>query len=92
MLAAIDCADEANQQVCTNFGITGFPTLKVRAACAGHLPGFTVLCLLACPALAQSDQLRYCTKIFPLGLCGLELLHPSPKHNCGQAAAGATAG
>lgn len=55
MLAAIDCADEANQQVCTNFGITGFPTLKVRAACAGHLPGFTVLCLLACPSLAQSD-------------------------------------
>uniref|UniRef100_A0A8C0IDU8 Sulfhydryl oxidase n=1 Tax=Bubo bubo TaxID=30461 RepID=A0A8C0IDU8_BUBBB len=28
MLAAIDCADEANQQVCNNFGITGFPTLK----------------------------------------------------------------
>ncbi|NXE22123.1 QSOX1 oxidase, partial [Ardeotis kori] len=28
MLAAIDCADEANQQVCTEFGITGFPTLK----------------------------------------------------------------
>ncbi|NXH10010.1 QSOX1 oxidase, partial [Bucco capensis] len=28
MLAAIDCADEANQQVCTDFGITGFPTLK----------------------------------------------------------------
>ncbi|NXW00245.1 QSOX1 oxidase, partial [Fregetta grallaria] len=28
MLAAIDCADEANQQVCANFGITGFPTLK----------------------------------------------------------------
>ncbi|NXF30302.1 QSOX1 oxidase, partial [Nyctibius bracteatus] len=28
MLAAIDCADEANQQVCIDFGITGFPTLK----------------------------------------------------------------
>ncbi|KAM6080527.1 sulfhydryl oxidase 1 [Theristicus caerulescens] len=28
MLAAIDCADEANQQVCADFGITGFPTLK----------------------------------------------------------------
>ncbi|OPJ76867.1 centrosome-associated protein 350 isoform F [Patagioenas fasciata monilis] len=28
MLAALDCADEANQQVCSNFGITGFPTLK----------------------------------------------------------------
>ncbi|NXU80285.1 QSOX1 oxidase, partial [Oreotrochilus melanogaster] len=28
MLAAIDCADEANQQVCSEFGITGFPTLK----------------------------------------------------------------
>ncbi|XP_042641046.1 sulfhydryl oxidase 1 [Tyto alba] len=28
MLAAIDCADEANQQVCSDFGITGFPTLK----------------------------------------------------------------
>ncbi|NXG65920.1 QSOX1 oxidase, partial [Hemiprocne comata] len=28
MLAAIDCADEANQQVCAEFGITGFPTLK----------------------------------------------------------------
>ncbi|NWH55954.1 QSOX1 oxidase, partial [Geococcyx californianus] len=28
VLAAIDCADEANQQVCTDFGITGFPTLK----------------------------------------------------------------
>ncbi|XP_074763043.1 sulfhydryl oxidase 1 [Athene noctua] len=28
MLAAIDCADEANQQVCNDFGITGFPTLK----------------------------------------------------------------
>uniref|UniRef100_A0A8C9LE92 Thioredoxin domain-containing protein n=1 Tax=Pavo cristatus TaxID=9049 RepID=A0A8C9LE92_PAVCR len=30
MLAALDCADEANQQVCADFGITGFPTLKVR--------------------------------------------------------------
>lgn len=30
ILAAIDCADEANQQVCASFGITGFPTLKVR--------------------------------------------------------------
>ncbi|NXQ79824.1 QSOX1 oxidase, partial [Nyctibius grandis] len=28
MLAAIDCADEAIQQVCVDFGITGFPTLK----------------------------------------------------------------
>ncbi|XP_010136533.1 PREDICTED: sulfhydryl oxidase 1-like, partial [Buceros rhinoceros silvestris] len=28
MLAAIDCADEANQEVCIDFGITGFPTLK----------------------------------------------------------------
>ncbi|XP_014798814.1 PREDICTED: sulfhydryl oxidase 1 [Calidris pugnax] len=28
VLAAIDCADEANQQVCNDFGITGFPTLK----------------------------------------------------------------
>ncbi|XP_069719181.1 sulfhydryl oxidase 1 [Phaenicophaeus curvirostris] len=28
VLAAIDCADEANQQVCDDFGITGFPTLK----------------------------------------------------------------
>ncbi|NXI42895.1 QSOX1 oxidase, partial [Galbula dea] len=28
MLAAIDCADEDNQQVCSDFGITGFPTLK----------------------------------------------------------------
>ncbi|OXB61189.1 hypothetical protein ASZ78_007175 [Callipepla squamata] len=28
MLAALDCADEANQQVCADFGITGFPTLK----------------------------------------------------------------
>ncbi|KAI6064185.1 Sulfhydryl oxidase 1 [Aix galericulata] len=28
ILAAIDCADEANQQVCASFGITGFPTLK----------------------------------------------------------------
>ncbi|NXT24663.1 QSOX1 oxidase, partial [Syrrhaptes paradoxus] len=28
MLAAVDCADEANQQVCADFGITGFPTLK----------------------------------------------------------------
>ncbi|XP_068273064.1 sulfhydryl oxidase 1 [Nyctibius grandis] len=28
MLAAIDCADEAIQQVCIDFGITGFPTLK----------------------------------------------------------------
>lgn len=37
-LAAIDCADEANQQVCSDFGITGFPTLKVRAVCAGHFP------------------------------------------------------
>lgn len=32
ILAAIDCADEANQQVCASFGITGFPTLKVRRA------------------------------------------------------------
>ncbi|NXJ77179.1 QSOX1 oxidase, partial [Trogon melanurus] len=28
MLAAIDCADEDNQQVCNDFGITAFPTLK----------------------------------------------------------------
>ncbi|XP_067156709.1 sulfhydryl oxidase 1 [Apteryx mantelli] len=28
MIAALDCADEANQQVCMDFGITGFPTLK----------------------------------------------------------------
>lgn len=34
MLAALDCADEANQQVCAEFGITGFPTLKVR--CMGR--------------------------------------------------------
>ncbi|XP_062437676.1 sulfhydryl oxidase 1 [Rhea pennata] len=27
-IAALDCADEANQQVCADFGITGFPTLK----------------------------------------------------------------
>uniref|UniRef100_A0A8C6JRV5 Sulfhydryl oxidase n=1 Tax=Melopsittacus undulatus TaxID=13146 RepID=A0A8C6JRV5_MELUD len=36
MLAAIDCADEANQQVCADFGITGFPTLKVRTVCTRH--------------------------------------------------------
>uniref|UniRef100_A0A8C2AP66 Sulfhydryl oxidase n=1 Tax=Cyprinus carpio TaxID=7962 RepID=A0A8C2AP66_CYPCA len=29
-LAAIDCADESNRKVCTNFGITGFPSLKVE--------------------------------------------------------------
>ncbi|XP_064520273.1 sulfhydryl oxidase 1 [Pseudopipra pipra] len=28
ILAAIDCADEDNQQVCSDFGITGFPTMK----------------------------------------------------------------
>uniref|UniRef100_A0A671PTB6 Sulfhydryl oxidase n=1 Tax=Sinocyclocheilus anshuiensis TaxID=1608454 RepID=A0A671PTB6_9TELE len=28
-LAAIDCANESNRKVCTNFGITGFPSLKV---------------------------------------------------------------
>lgn len=28
-LAAIDCADEGNRKVCTNFGITGYPSLKV---------------------------------------------------------------
>ncbi|NXX95188.1 QSOX1 oxidase, partial [Centropus bengalensis] len=28
VLAAVDCADEDNQQVCSEFGITGFPTLK----------------------------------------------------------------
>uniref|UniRef100_A0A673M0B9 Sulfhydryl oxidase n=1 Tax=Sinocyclocheilus rhinocerous TaxID=307959 RepID=A0A673M0B9_9TELE len=27
-LAAIDCANESNRKVCTNFGITGFPSLK----------------------------------------------------------------
>ncbi|CAM4718052.1 unnamed protein product [Leuciscus chuanchicus] len=27
-LAAIDCADESNRKVCTNYGITGYPTLK----------------------------------------------------------------
>lgn len=27
-LAAIDCADEDNRKVCTNFAITGYPTLK----------------------------------------------------------------
>lgn len=37
MLAALDCADEANQQVCSNFGITGFPTLKVKAMHASAL-------------------------------------------------------
>uniref|UniRef100_A0A8C7A0R5 Sulfhydryl oxidase n=1 Tax=Nothoprocta perdicaria TaxID=30464 RepID=A0A8C7A0R5_NOTPE len=35
MIAALDCADEANQQVCMDFGITGFPTLKVRPAPQG---------------------------------------------------------
>lgn len=35
ILAAIDCADEDNQQVCSDFGITGFPTMKVRL----HVPG-----------------------------------------------------
>lgn len=60
MLAAIDCADEANQQVCANFGITGFPTLKVRrggcmvgrgpfAPC--QCPVFTVFFLVAVPLL-----------------------------------------
>lgn len=92
MLAAIDCADEANQQVCADFGITGFPTLKVRAMRARRLPGFIVLCLLACPSLAPSDRQHYCSNVFPLRLCRLELFCPSPKHNCGQAAAGAAAG
>uniref|UniRef100_A0A9J8DAV8 Sulfhydryl oxidase n=1 Tax=Cyprinus carpio carpio TaxID=630221 RepID=A0A9J8DAV8_CYPCA len=27
-LAAIDCADESNRKVCTNFGIIGYPSLK----------------------------------------------------------------
>lgn len=35
ILAAIDCADEDNQQVCSDFGITGFPTLKVRLCVLG---------------------------------------------------------
>ncbi|XP_016146013.1 sulfhydryl oxidase 1-like [Sinocyclocheilus grahami] len=30
-LAAIDCADESNRKVCTNFGITGYPALKGTA-------------------------------------------------------------
>uniref|UniRef100_A0A8C5U968 Sulfhydryl oxidase n=1 Tax=Malurus cyaneus samueli TaxID=2593467 RepID=A0A8C5U968_9PASS len=30
IMAAIDCASEDNQQVCSDFGITGFPTMKVR--------------------------------------------------------------
>lgn len=40
MIAALDCADEANQQVCADFGITGFPTLKVR--CMGRVMGMRV--------------------------------------------------
>ncbi|NWV71392.1 QSOX1 oxidase, partial [Malurus elegans] len=28
IMAAIDCASEDNQQVCSDFGITGFPTMK----------------------------------------------------------------
>lgn len=35
ILGAIDCADEENQQVCSDFGITGFPTLKVRLPVLG---------------------------------------------------------
>lgn len=27
-LAAIDCANESNRKVCTNFGITGYPSIK----------------------------------------------------------------
>jgi glutaredoxin len=26
---AIDCAEEANKEVCSKFGVTGFPTIKV---------------------------------------------------------------
>ncbi|KAJ6657385.1 hypothetical protein lerEdw1_002552 [Lerista edwardsae] len=28
MLGVVDCADMANQKVCSDFGITGYPTLK----------------------------------------------------------------
>lgn len=28
-LAAVDCAAEVNSKICTGFGITGYPTIKV---------------------------------------------------------------
>lgn len=30
MLGAIDCADMANQKICSDFGIIGYPTVKVK--------------------------------------------------------------
>lgn len=35
VLGAFNCADESHQKVCGDFGITGFPTLKVKFALAG---------------------------------------------------------
>lgn len=52
ILAAIDCADEDNQQVCSDFGITGFPTMKVRLCVPAS--GWASLCFPFWPLLSCS--------------------------------------
>uniref|UniRef100_A0A8C5UCP6 Sulfhydryl oxidase n=1 Tax=Malurus cyaneus samueli TaxID=2593467 RepID=A0A8C5UCP6_9PASS len=54
IMAAIDCASEDNQQVCSDFGITGFPTMKVR------------LCFFRAFSKKAEDGIRITSEVKPL--------------------------
>lgn len=78
ILAAIDCADEDNQQVCSDFGITGFPTMKVRLRVPGAC--WVSLCFALWPVpllLNQTD--RAIAPNTPLGALQAGAVSPFPK-------------
>lgn len=70
ILAAIDCADEDNQQVCSDFGITGFPTMKVRLCVLGT--GWASLCFAfwPVPVLLNWFDRDIAPKYSPWGFAG----------------------
>lgn len=90
MLAAIDCADQANQEVCINFGITGFPTLKVRPPAPGsHLVSLCFPCEPV-PLLLNRISSTVAPKRSLRGFAGWSRF--TLPQNCGWAAARTAAG
>lgn len=70
ILAAIDCADEDNQQVCSDFGITGFPTMKVRLRVPGACWVSLCFALWPVPLLLNQTDRAIAPKYSPWGFAG----------------------